>query len=204
MPITGQQLTVSLMKGALPVDVDWWVPTDDSPQPDFSEFFFNATDMQVQLAEPLTISSPVYVPPDGTNAAVIPEFELGDDVTLEWAPTNSETALRLVYQSECVNLLDPSDTFKTPAGVITIVDDPDDPDAPDDPGELTREVDVFLTGQPIPATVDPAGCIITLTLQRETEAENVTLAPALSDENIVVTRYNHSIQIKSVPAPSND
>lgn len=101
-----------------------------------------------------------------------------------------------------MNLLDPTKRFKAPAAVITIIADPDASDSPDDPGELTREVSTFLTGQPILATVDPSGCIITLTLQRESSAENVTLAPALSDENIVVTRYNHTIQIKSVPAPN--
>lgn len=188
--VAGQNLTVSLMKTTPPTDVDWWVPTGDSPQPDFNDFFINAPNTQVQLPPPFTIDAPTYIPdPDPPTDGSPPddfreEFPLGTDVTITWSPSNSGASMRLIYGTTC-------GSTQSPLGAVNIEGDP---------GTFTAEVDDFLTGQSDAAKQDEDGCIIRLTLERQTDDGNLTPDPALSADSNLVARYRRFIEIKSIPS----
>lgn len=183
MEVIGQDLTISLFKSTPPVDVDWWVPTDDSPEPDFSDFFIDAPNTQVRLPQPFTIDAPAYDPDPTAPDDGLEEFALGSNVSLVWTPNNSGEDMRLVYTSRCGNSF-------SPLGVV---------DIEGDPGLYEAPVDDFLDGHSNAAIQDPGGCIIRLTLERETDNSSLTPDPALSPDSNLVARHRRFIEIKSVP-----
>jgi hypothetical protein len=188
LEVVGQDLILSLSKITPPVNVDWWVPTGDSPEPDFSDFFIDAPNTQLRLPPAFTIDSPAYDPnppdppdpDDGIDDDGMEEFALGSDVTLTWSPANSEADMRLVYTSSCGNSL---------SGVNIL-------DIDGDPGSYTAKVDDYLTGQSGGAIQNVEGCVIRLTLERRTEDNNLTPDPALSTDSNLVATYRRFIEIK--------
>lgn len=185
MEIVGQDLIVSLSKTTPPANVDWWVPTDDSPEPDFNDFSLNAPNTQVRLPQPFNIDSPTYnsnpTPPDDG----LEEFALGSDVSLVWTPNSSGADMRLIYTSSCGSSV---------SGVNII-------DIDGDPGVYTTKVDNYLAGQSTTAIQNADGCVVRLTLERSTQDNNLTPDPALSADSDLVAVYRRFIEIKVPPAP---
>jgi hypothetical protein len=195
--VVGRDLTVSLTKATLPANVDWWVPTGDSPQPDFNDFFIDAPNTQVRLPQSFEITAPTYIPDpnppeDGPPDDFREEFPIGTDVTLVWTPSNSGEPLQLIFNAVCINLEDPlGPRVQGPIGAISIEGDP---------GTYTRKVDDFLIGHADGVKQVEEGCIVRLTLERQIEEGNLTPDPALSTDSSLVARFRRFVEIETVPA----
>lgn len=185
LEVVGQDLIVSLSKTTPPVDVDWWVPTGDSPEPDFSDFFIDAPNTQLRLPPPFTIDSPTYNPSPTPPDDGLEEFTLGSDVSLVWTPNNSGADMQLVYTSSCGSSL---------SGVNVA-------DIDGDPGIYTTKVDNYLTGQSTTAVQNEDGCVVRLTLVRSTDDNNMTPDPELSTDSNLIASYRRFIEIKVLPEP---
>jgi hypothetical protein len=185
---------------------DWWVPISGSPDPgnsgvsDLSVFHLDAPNTVTQLAQAFTIDAPNYDPmdPEDPEDDIRVTFELGEEVSIEWNPSETGEAMRLQYGSICNN-------FATQPQQISINDDPIDPEAedPPTPGVFTTQVDTFLAGQSVSNREHPDGCIIQVVLIREVDEEaHLTPDPALLGESSLVAAFSRTIQIKSIPADS--
>ena len=172
--LAGLPLTISVNRQTPPTAP--WFPSNDSPEPDFSDFLFNAPDTSLTVPD-IEITSPA------SNA----QFTRGvDDVTIQWVPTGADS-VKIAYSSICDISIS-----QIQSGEIEL---------DGDTGTVTYPVDDFLQEQKLNGIplYEGVECSISITLIVTNTSENID--PAFSQGEIGMSHQSYPIKIISVPPP---